>query len=126
MTRLMIRVALCAAILTPVAAYAGVALAPVMRSWNHERRQIEAMLSGNRSFDPAAVRAAIRIYVSDANMVASHVNGSSSTARDFADRFRQFAQTAAAADQASGSAAQFRPHFEKLMGECNACHARFN
>lgn len=126
MKRLMIRVALATAVLAPGAAAAAVALAPVMRSWNHERRQIEAMLNGNRPYDQAAVEAAVRTYVSDATMVASHVNGSSATARDFADRFKQFAHTAAIAGKNSSSAASFRPHFEQLMAECSSCHARYN
>ncbi|GAB0117335.1 hypothetical protein Acid7E03_14070 [Acidisoma sp. 7E03] len=122
----MIRMAVVTAILAPGAAVAGLALAPIMRSWNHERRQVEAMLNGNRPYDQAAIAAAIRAYVSDASMVASHVNGSSATARDFADRFRQFAQTATIAGRNTQSAAAFRPHFAQLMSECSACHARFN
>jgi cytochrome c556 len=120
------KMVLAAAILVPGVAFAGVALAPVMRSWNHDRRQIDAMLSGDRPFDQATVEAAIHTYVADANMVAGHINVDSASTRDFADRFRHFAQTAAAAAKDSGSAARFRPHFQQLMGECSSCHAMYN
>ncbi|HTI03381.1 MAG TPA: hypothetical protein VL752_20740 [Acidisoma sp.] len=117
---------LAAAILVPGTAFAGIALAPVMQSWNHDRRQIDAMLAGDRPFDQAAVAATIHTYVTDASMVAGHVSGSSPEARDFAARFRRFAQTAAASAKDSGSVARFRPHFEELVGECRSCHAVYN
>jgi cytochrome c556 len=126
MKRVIGKMVLAAAVLVPGIAFAGVALAPVMGKWNHDRRQIDAMLSGNRPFDQATVAAAIHAYVADATMVAGRIKGNSASTRDFADRFRHFAQTAAASAKDSGSAARFRPHFEQLMGECRSCHAIYN
>jgi cytochrome c556 len=120
------KMVLVAAILAPSVAFAGVALAPVMQSWNHGRKQIAAMLAGDRPFDQATVEAAIHTYVADANMVAGHINANTASTRDFADRFRHFAQTAAVSAKDSSSAARFRPHFEQLMGECRSCHAMYN
>lgn len=126
MKRVIGKMVLAAAILVPGVAIAGVALAPVMQSWNHDRQQIDAMLQGNRPFDQATVEAAVHAYVADASMVAGHIKGNAASTRDFAERFRHFAQTAAASLKDSGSAARFRPHFEQLMGECRSCHAIYN
>jgi cytochrome c556 len=126
MKRVISKMVLAAAILAPSVAFAGVALAPVMRNWNHDRRQIDAMMAGDRPFDQATVEAAIHSYVADANLVAGHINANTASTRDFADRFRHFAQTAAASAKDSGSAARFRPHYEQLMGECRSCHAMYN
>lgn len=123
----MARTALVAmALLTPSLAAAGVTLAPIMRSWNHARRRLDGMLTGSRPYDPAAVTAAIRLYVADAHEVSAHITGTSAAARDFAARFEHFARDAEAAGAASGTLAEFRPHAQRLMGDCQACHAIYN
>lgn len=126
MQRRISTIILAAAVVVPTVAVAGVALAPVMQRWNHDRKQIEAMLAGSRPFDQAAVEAAIRSYVTDGHMIASHVSGNAAAVRDIAARFDHFAQTAAASAKDSGSAARLRPHFEQLMSECRSCHAIYN
>lgn len=81
------------------------------------------MLNGDRPYDQAAIEAAIRVYVSRANTVADGLAG---RAPAFADRFRQFAHDAEAAGAASASSAAFRPRFEHLISDCDACHASLN
>lgn len=126
MRMVMTRIVLAGLILVPVAASAGVALAPIMRGWNQDRRQAEAMLAGDRLFDRAALDGALQRYVADATMISTRVTGQSAKARDFAARFQRFAQDAAALSHETGGPARLRPPFARLMGECRACHAIYN
>jgi len=111
------------ALLTPSLAAANVALRPIMQRWNHSRRLIDAMLAGRQPYDPVTVTAAVRLYIADARTVSAHVTSKSAEAHDFAARFARFAQDAEAAGAASISVAAFRPHMQRLMGDCSACHA---
>ncbi|WP_459697535.1 hypothetical protein [Acidisoma sp. C75] len=111
------------AVLLPGVAFAGIA--SVMGAWSREREVVLRMLNGSHPYDQARVEAAIRVFVSKAQMTAdrlSHAQGGQA----FADRFRQFAHDAEIAGAASASAASFRPHFQHLMADCNACHASLN
>lgn len=114
-----------AAVCVPIAALADVALAPIMSDWNRERHHVQAMLNGDRPYDPAAIETAIRLYVSKADMIADRLPGQGPAARAFAERFRQFARDAEAAGAARATAAEFRPRFRHLVSDCNACHAAF-
>lgn len=118
---------LCLAILSvPVIAAAGIALSPIMDSWSQTTHRIDAMLSGRRPYDAAALREAVSTYIDDAARVAHHVNGDSAEARDFAGRFQAFAADGRQALGSVGQPAAFRPHFDQLIGDCQSCHAAYN
>lgn len=124
MTNLSVRITLVIlALLTPSVAATSIALRPIMRSWNQAKRQMERMVAGRQPYDAAAIAEAVRLYVADARTVSAHVTRKSAESRDFAVRFERFAQDAEAAGAASATLAAFRPHMQRLMGDCSTCHA---
>jgi cytochrome c556 len=113
-------------LLVPGMAAAGVALAPVMQSWNHQRRQIDTMLAGDGPYDQKMVQAAMQRFAAEANAVSARIKGQSGSARDFAARFQQFARDANSAATSSATSAELGAHVQRLFGDCQACHAIYN
>ena len=83
------------------------------------------MLAGSQPYDPAAVTAASG-FTSRMRARFPRISRQVSSAHDFAARFEHFARDAEAAGAASGTLAEFRPHVQRLMGDCQACHAIYN
>lgn len=110
----------------PLAAAAALALAPIMRDWNHARREIDAMLAGNTPYDAAVLRRAAALYVRNADAVAAATKERSAAARDFAERMRNFAADSAAAGAVAASPADFRGRYARVMADCRSCHAIYN
>jgi cytochrome c556 len=118
---------LCIAILSvPVIASAGISLSPIMDSWSHTTHSIDATLAGRRPYDATALRADVLLYINDAARVAHHINGGSAEARDFAGRFAAFAEDGRLALGSVGQPAAFRPRFDRMLGDCQSCHAAYN
>jgi cytochrome c556 len=108
------------------AAMAGLALSPIMQSWNQQRHAIDAMMSGRSPYDEAAIRHAVKLYVADASAVAGHLGGTSAAARDFRGRFAAFAAQGRRALDSVGQPAAFRPNLRRIADDCQSCHAVYN
>jgi cytochrome c556 len=118
---------LCITIMSlPAIAAAGISLSPIMDSWRHATRTIDAMLAGRHPYDAAALGAAVTLYIDDAGRVARHIGGGSAAARDFADRFAAFAADGRQALGSVSDPAAFRPRFAQMIGDCQSCHAAYN
>jgi cytochrome c556 len=127
MRRIALGSTLCLSILSlPVMAAAGIALSPIMNAWNADRHRIDAMLTGRRPYDEAALRAAVSLYIQDATTVAGRIRGRSDAARDFAHRFDAFAADGRRAMGSVGEPVAFRVLFGRMTSDCQSCHAIFN
>ena len=127
MRRRILRTALGAALMVvPGVAMAGIALSPIMQSWNHAKRHIDGMLSGRNPYDAATVQQDVTLYITDATMVANHVRGGSAQARDFAGRFAAFAADGRSALASVSQPAAFTARFSRMVGDCQSCHAAYN
>ena len=122
-----LRTALAAALLiVPELAAAGVALSPMMQSWNHYRHQIDVMLANPARYDEATISDDLDHFAADAANVANHVRGGSPEARDFSRRFAGFATDGRSALTSVGQPAVFRARFRQMVGECQSCHSEYN
>ena len=118
---------LVAPILTvPVTAVAGIALSPIMNSWSHSKHSIEAMLTGRAPYDEARIRQDLQHYVASASRVASGVNGNTAEGRDFAARFKAFANDSQTVLGQLGKPSEARAGFERVVADCQDCHATYN
>ena len=127
MRLILLRATLGAAILVaPVAAVAGIALSPVMQSWYHSGRAIDAMLAGQAPYDEAQIRQDLQRYVAGASLLARDERGNSTAARDVAARFAAFANDARRALDTVGQPAAVTAGFKRMLGDCQACHAIYN
>jgi cytochrome c556 len=124
MRRILLRATIGSAVLfAPVAAVAGIALSPVMRSWNHSRRAIDAMLEGQAPYDEAQLRQDLQRYVAGASLLARDERGKSGAARDVAARFAAFADDARRVLDTVGRPAAVTAGYERMLGDCQSCHA---
>jgi cytochrome c556 len=127
MRRILLRAFVGAAVLiAPVAAVAGLSLSPIMQSWNHSKRSIEAMLGGQTPYDEARLRQDLQHYIASSSTVAQHANGASAEARDLAARFDAFANDSRAALGTVSQPAAMRENFNRMVGDCQSCHAIYN
>jgi cytochrome c556 len=110
----------------PVTAVAGLSLSPIMESWNHSKRSIDAMLSGRTPYDEAEIRRELQRYVDNASRVAREVRGGTAEARDFAARFEAFANDSRSALGTVSQPAAMAARFSRMLGDCQSCHDVYN
>jgi len=115
-----------AVLAAPVAAAAGISLSPIMESWNHSKRDINAMLGRRTPYDEAEIRQDLQRYADSASRLARDVKGNSAEARDFSARFDAFARDSRATLGAAGQPAAMRENFNRMLGDCQSCHAIYN
>jgi len=127
MRHILLRTILATAVLfPPAAASAGVSLSPIMESWSHDKRDIEAMLTGRRPYDGRRIREELQRYIASAATLARAAHGSSAAARDFAARFDAFATDGRAALGTADDASATSATFDRMLGDCRSCHAIYN
>jgi cytochrome c556 len=127
MRRIVLRIILGAGLLaTPAAAVAAISLSPIMESWNHSKREIDAMLAGRTPYDAAQLRHDIQRYVESSARVARDMSGGSAEARDFAARFEAFANDSRDALAEVAQPAAMSPRFNRILADCRSCHAIYN
>jgi cytochrome c556 len=127
MRRIVLRTILSAAVLAvPAVAAAAISLSPIMESWNHSTRQIDAMLSGRTPYNEAQLRHAIQRYVESSTRVARDMNGGSAEARDLAARFEAFASDSRDALATVAQPAAMSARFNRIVADCRSCHAIYN
>ena len=115
-----------ALLLVPVAAVAGISLSPIMESWNHSKRQIEAMLAGQAPYDEAQIRQDLERYIGSSATIAREMKGNTPEARDLAARFEAFANDGRSALGGVGQPSAVNESFQRMVGDCQSCHAIYN
>lgn len=127
MRLILLRIALGLAVLAvPITAVASLSLAPIMESWSHAKRGIDAMLSGRTPYDEALLGQDLQHYADSATMVARSVKGQTASARDFAARFEAFAHDSRSALAAVGQPTAVAARFRQMLGDCQSCHDIYN
>jgi cytochrome c556 len=127
MRRIVFRTILSAVLLAaPAVAVAAIALSPIMDSWNHSKRGIDAMLAGRTPYDAVQLRQALQRYVQSATRVAGDVRGGTAAARDIAARFDAFARDSRTALGTVAQPAAMRVSFNRMLADCRSCHAIYN
>jgi cytochrome c556 len=127
MRRTVLRTVLGAAILlAPGLAIAGISLSATMESWNRDRHKIDAMLAGQTPYDEALLRQDLQSYMERSSLLARDVRGGSAEARDFASRFEALANDSRSALGAIGQSSALRVSFNRMVGDCQSCHAVYN
>lgn len=113
-------------LIVPVAAVAGSSLAPIMTSWNHSKRSIDAMLAGRAPYDEAQVRQELQRFIATSSRVASGLNGTTAEGRNFAARFQTFAEDSRDVLGHVAEPTAMRASFRRVAGDCQSCHAQYN
>jgi cytochrome c556 len=127
MRLILLRTILGAAVLAvPIAASAGISLSPIMQAWNHDRRSIQAMLSGRIPYDETQIRQELENYITNSSAAARNAHGGSAEARDFAARFDAFANDSRLALGAASQPSALRQNFDRMLSDCRSCHAIYN
>jgi cytochrome c556 len=114
------------ALIASAAAFAGISLSPIMESWNHGKRAIDAMLAGQAPYDEARVRQELQHYVASASSLARSIKGNTAEARDFAARFEGFANDSRSVLGSTSQPSAMRMSFSRIFGDCQSCHAIYN
>jgi cytochrome c556 len=127
MQPILLRTIISAAVLVaPGLALAGIALPPIMSSWNQSKRRIETMFSGGTPYNEAQLRQDMQQYITSSSMVARDVRGGPAETRDFAARFEAFASDSRSALGSVSKPAAMRESFNRMVGDCQSCHAAYN
>jgi cytochrome c556 len=127
MRHILLRTILSAAVLVvPGVAVAGITLSPIMASWNHSKRKIDAMLGGQTPYDEAQIRQDLQRYIASSSTVARSLGGGTAEARDFAARFKAFASDSRTALGSVSQPATTAANFNRVASDCQACHAIYD
>jgi cytochrome c556 len=127
MQRILLRTIVSAAVLVaPDLAVAGISLSPIMESWTHSKRTIEAMLAGRTPYDEAQIGQDLQHYIASSSMVARDVKKGTAEARDFASRFEVFANDSRTTLGTVSQPSALRMSFNRMVGDCQSCHAIYN
>jgi cytochrome c556 len=127
MRPILLRTILGAALLAkPISASAGISLSPIMESWSQTKRTVEAMLAGRTPYDEALIGQDLRRYITSSARVARAAAGGTAEARDFAARFDSFANDSRAALGSAGQPSAMRDKFNRMLADCQSCHAIYN
>jgi cytochrome c556 len=110
----------------PAIAVAGLSLPPIMESWNHDQRDIRAMLEGARPYDEARVRRDLEGFIGSAFLLLRNVNGGTAEAKDFRARFAGFASDSRALLGEVGQRSAIEAGFSRVIGDCQSCHSAYN
>jgi cytochrome c556 len=104
-------------------ALAGISLAPIMESWDNDKRDLDALLAGRTPYDEAQIRQDIQRCVESSSLVARDGKKGTAEARDFASRFGVFANDSRTTLGTVSQPSALRMSFNRMVGDCQSCHA---